>query len=372
MIEPFEKPIPISRPVLPLLGDFVNELEDVWESKWITNLWKKHQLLEEKLREELEVPYLSLMNNGTTALMIAFKILGLEGEVITTPFTFPATVHALSWEGIEPVFCDIDPVTMNIDPNKIEELITPKTTAILPVHVFGIPCDMDRIQEIADKHGLKVVYDAAHAFGVEVNGESIGNFGDITMFSFHPAKLFHTVEGGAISFKDPAHKEKADFMRNFGIKNSDEVVVEGINGKMNEMQASMGLLVLKMIEEERRKRKILLDTYVQHLEDIPGVSFCLTGSDVVDSYQFFVVRIDESAFGRSRDYVYEKFKEYNVFTRKYFYPLCSQYPHYKDLPSAQGLKVAEQIAGEVLSFPYYGEVTVDDVVKICNILKSFR
>lgn len=373
-IKPFPSPIYITRPILPDLRLFQKKLQEIWKSQWFTNNGPQHQQFEKEIKKALKVPYLSLFNNGTIALLTAIKALKLSGEVITTPFTFPATPHCLTWNNIDPVFCDIDPITANIDANKIEALITPRTSAILAVKVFGTPCDVEKIQKIADKHCLKIIYDAAHAFGVEINGVGIGNFGDITMFSFHATKLFHTAEGGALTFKNQKMKTKVDLMKNFGIKNEEEVIDIGINGKMNEVQAALGLIILKYKDKEIKKRKLLKETYKQCLNDIPGISFLNDSPNVKNSYQYFVIRINEKKFGKSRDYVHERFKEYNVFTRKYFYPLCSDYPHYRNLPSSSpaNLPVAQKVVREVLSMPFYGGLSVDDVEKICNILKSFR
>lgn len=373
-MEPFANPIYVTRPLLPNLTDVTAKLQEVWDSGWLTNIGAQHQLLEERLREVLRVPSLSLFNNGTIALMVAVRSLRLTGEVITTPFTFPATPHVLTWNNAEPVFCDIDPVTMNIDANKIEELITPRTTGILAVHVYGTPCDVKMIQAIAERHDLRVVYDAAHAFGTEIHGVGIGNYGDISMFSFHATKLFHTAEGGALTLKDTRLKDEIDLLRNFGIKNEESVLMPGINGKMNELQAALGLVVLDYVEEEQRKRKQLYATYLNNLKGVEGISLIEEIPDVKYGYQYCVIRIDEKRFARSRDYVYEKFKEYNVFTRKYFYPLCSQYACYRHLQSAapSRLPVALKVASEVLSLPFYGGLSIRDVEMICSILKSFK
>jgi dTDP-4-amino-4,6-dideoxygalactose transaminase len=370
----FCKPIYITRPIFPNLQEYTKELKDVWKSQWISNNGPKHQLLEKKIKKVLKVPYVSLFNNGTTALLTAIKVLKLTGEVITTPFTFPATPHCLTWNNITPVFCDIDPVTMNIDADKIESLITPRTSGILAVHVFGTPCDVEKIKKIAKKHKLKVIYDAAHSFGLEINRVGTGNFGDISMFSFHPTKLFHSAEGGALTFKDKLLKQRIDLFKNFGIKNQFEVAVPGINGKMNELQAVLGLLVLKLINGERKKRKIIYETYLKCLKDVEGINIVGHQECSRNSYQYFVIRIDEKEFGKSRDYIYNEFKKYNVFTRKYFYPLCSEYPHYKNLSSSKksNLPIAHKVIREVLSMPFYGALSVSDIEKICNILKSFR
>ena len=369
----FPEPIYVSRPLLPDLQVYSERLKDVWESQWLTNKGPQHQSLEARLTEFLKVPALSLFNNGTIALIVACQSLRLSGEVITTPFTFPATPHVLTWNGIRPIFCDIDPVTMNIDAEKIESMITPQTTAILGVHVFGVPCRVAEIQEIADRYGLRVIYDAAHAFGVEIDGRGIGTFGDITMFSFHATKLYHTAEGGALSFNGDNLKSRVDLLKNFGIKNEHEVVMPGINGKMNELQALMGLCLLDLVDEERARRRLLLEKYRSCLKDIEGVWVPKDVPGVKSSQQYFVIRIDESRFGRSRDEVYALFKEYNVYTRKYFYPLCSDYSCYKHIPSAApaSLSIARQVVKEVLALPFYGQMTEADVEAICAMLKSF-
>ena len=373
-MEPFKEPIYVTRPLLPDLNKVQNKLQEIWTSQWLTNCGPQHKLLETALTKKLQVPYLSLFNNGTTALMIACQALRLSGEVITTPFTFAATPHVLTWNNIRPIFCDIDPETMNIDADKIEQMITPQTTGILAVHVFGTPCDVRKIQEIADYYGLKVVYDAAHAFGVEVNGQGIGNFGDISAMSFHATKLYHTVEGGALMHRNPHLKQRIDFLKNFGIKNEEEVVMPGINGKMNELQAAMGLINLEYVDEERENRHRLIEVYREELCDIQGIKLPVISEHVKMNSQYFVIRIDEAVFGRSRDYVYDHFKEYNVFTRKYFHPLCSEYTCYRQLPSSnpRNLPVAVQAGKEVLSLPLYGGLQEDDVRKICGILKQLE
>jgi dTDP-4-amino-4,6-dideoxygalactose transaminase len=372
--KPFEQPIYVTRPLLPSLHKFTAKLQEIWQSKWLTNNGQQHLLLEQKLQKILNVPYLSLFNNGTTSLIVACQSLHLAGEVITTPFTFPATPHVLTWNNIKPIFCDIDPATMNIDANKIESIITPQTSAILGVHVYGTPCDVVKIQEIADKYGLKVIYDAAHAFGVEISGVGIGNFGDVSMMSFHATKLFHTAEGGALLSTNQNLKTRIDFLKNFGIKNEEEVVMPGINGKMNEIQAALGLVILDSVEDERNKRKILVDTYRKCLRNIPGITLLPEHQNWKNSYQYFAIKIDENLFGYSRNYIYEQFKKYNVFARKYFYPLCSNFPCYKHLPSANiaNLPVANIIAQQTLSLPLYGELTISDIEKICDILLEMR
>ena len=374
MLEPFDKIIFVTRPVFPTIEEVTEKLHDIWAAKWLTNNGPQHTMLEYELKNFLKVPQLSLFNNGTIALMVACQSLRLSGEVITTPFTFAATPHVLSWNNISPIFCDVDAETMNIDANKIESMITPKTTAILPVHVFGTPCDVEKIQEVADRYGLKVIYDAAHAFGEEIDGRGIGNFGDISMLSFHATKLYHTVEGGALVLKDEHVKQRIDLLKNFGIKNEEEVVMPGINGKLNEISAAIGRIMLRYVEDERQKRFRLHKIYNEELGDVEGLKLMPTCADNVKlNYQYYVIRIDEKIFGRSRDYVYEAFKNFNVYTRKYFHPLCSEYTCYRQLNSASSanLPVANIIEQQVLSMPMYGELTEDDVRKICAILKSF-
>jgi len=371
--EPFAEPIFVTRPIVPDLDKYRERLESVWEKKWFTNNGEQHQLLEKKLQQYLGVPNISLFNNGTIALITACRSLRLSGEVITTPFTFAATPHVLTWNNIRPIFCDIEEKSFNIDANKIESLITSDTTGIMPVHVFGMPCNTGKIQKIADEYGLKIIYDAAHAFGTKVDNTGIGNFGDTTMFSFHATKQFHTAEGGALAFHEPSLKKRVDLLKNFGIKSEDEVIMPGINGKMNELQAALGLEVLEYLDDEREKRKRLFEHYREYLKNINGVICPDTDRNVYSNYQYFVIRIEKEKFGQSRDEVHEEFKKYNIFTRKYFYPLCSDYACYKQLPSSSqnNLQVANKIIHEVLCLPLYGDLQLDDIKKICAILSSF-
>ncbi|MBF0553515.1 MAG: DegT/DnrJ/EryC1/StrS family aminotransferase [Nitrospirae bacterium] len=374
----FKKPIYVTRPLLPDLTKYVVKLEEIWNEKYLTNNGNQHKLLEKELKRHLNVPYLSLFNNGTIALMIAVQSLRLAGEVITTPFTFPATPHVLAWNGIKPVFCDIDITTLNINADIIESMITPQTTAILGVHVFGNPCDVHKIQEIANRYGLRVIYDAAHAFGMKINNRGIGTYGDISMFSFHATKLFHTAEGGALAYNDVYLKDRIDYLKNFGIKNEEEVVMPGINGKMNELQAALGLSVLEYVEDEISKRTVLFDTYKRLLSEVEGITICSNMScypdEIVHSYQYLVIKIDKELFGCTRDYVYAQLRNNNVFTRKYFYPLCSDYPCYKHIitASASNLPIANTIVKEVLCLPFYGDLTINDVEVICNMIRSYR
>lgn len=367
---PFDDPIYVTRPLLPDLGKVVARLEQVWESRWLTNAGAQHEQLEEALRKYLQVPQLSLFNNGTVALLTAVRALGVKGSVVTTPFTFPATPHILEWSGVEPIFCDIDPVRLTIDPAKIEAAIRPDTSAILAVHVYGIPCDVHAIEAAARRRGLKVIYDGAHVFGTTVDGTGIGAFGDATMFSFHATKLFHTAEGGALSCATPELKRTFDLLKNFGILNQEEVDVPGINGKMNELQAALGLAVLDLVALERDNRRLIVDRYRARLDNVAGLTLMPQLPGVSDSYQYFVVRIDGAAFGLTRDQVQDRLKAYNVLTRKYFFPLCSEYPCYRDLPSSApaNLPVAHRAGREVLCLPLYGSLSLDAVDRICDLL----
>lgn len=374
MIEPFENPVLVTRPLLPDMEQVMEKLKQVWESGQLSNNGQMARTLEKMLGSYLKAENLSLFSNGTVALQLACRVLDLSGEVITTPFTFAATPHALIWNHLTPVFCDVENETLNMDPQCIEELITEKTTAIVPVHVYGNPCNIEKIQEIADKHGLKVLYDAAHAFGVEVGGSPIGSFGDISMFSFHATKIYHTVEGGALVFNRPGWKERADRLRNFGIQSEERVLEPGTNGKMNELQAVVGLLVLELVEEEIQNRKRVTGLYRQALKDIPGLSLFKDLPGVKHNYAYFVVRIDSTDFGHTRDEVYEELKKYNVFARKYFYPLCSQFDCYRELPGVPGdrLPVAEKAAGEVLALPMHGRMHAEVIEKIGLIIRNFH
>ncbi|HEU5140603.1 MAG TPA: DegT/DnrJ/EryC1/StrS family aminotransferase [Bacillales bacterium] len=374
MNNPFEKPIYVTRPLLPDVHEYNRRINEIWESQWITNNGQQHNRLEKSLQEHLNVDHISLFNNGTLALLLGLKSLDLRGEVITTPFTFPATVQALDWNGLTPVFCDIDPVTLNIDTDKIESLITEKTCAILGVHVFGNPCKVEEIQQIADKYGLKVIYDGAHAFGAKIDGKPIGSFGDMTMFSFHATKLFNTIEGGALTFGNQALIKKLKLLKNFGINGPEKVVLSGINAKMNEVQAGMGLEVLKLVDGEREKRLKIKRIYERHLANSPGIRIITHLEDECSSYQNFVIEIDENTFGNSRDRVHEELKKYNVFTRKYFYPLCSDFSWYQNLDSArpENLPQAQKAVKQVLSMPFYGELELASVEKICAILKEMN
>ena len=367
-----EKPILVTQPVLPPLNEFIPYLEDIWQSKWLTNNGKYHQEFEKQLAEFLGVKYISLFANGTLALMIALQELKITGEVITTPYSFVATTHALWWNGIKPVFVDIEPEHGNIDPEKIESAITNKTTAILPVHVYGNPCNNEKIQKIADTYGLKVIYDAAHAFGVEKNNHSILNYGDLSILSFHATKPFNTIEGGAIVCHDEKTKKRIDYLKNFGFAGETTVIAPGINAKMNEIQSAYGLLQLKTFKAQISKRKIIADTYRELLKNVNGISFINDIKGVKHNYAYFPIFVDKKKYGMSRDNLYEKLKKHNIFGRRYFYPLISNFSTYKGLYSAkhENLPVANKIADSVICLPIYPELDVKDVTKISAIIKD--
>ena len=366
----FEQPVYVTRPLLPDLEQLTAHLRDVWASGLLSNSGPKHRELEAALLAYLQAPHISLFNNGTIALIVACQALRLTGEVITTPFTFPATPHVLSWNNITPVFADIDADRLTLDPACIEPLITARTTAILGVHVYGMPCDVHAIQAIADTYGLKVIYDAAHAFATQLDGNPIADFGDATMLSFHATKLFHTAEGGALVVKDAALHKRIELLKNFGIKNESEVAMPGINGKMNEIQAALGLLTLQLVDIERLKRIQVATTYRERLQHISGIKIFELSENVRGSQQYFVIRVTD-ACPISRDALYERLKQFNIFTRKYFHPLCSDYNCYRSLPSAapQNLPRARAAAAEVLSLPYYGDLGVENAHRISDAIE---
>ena len=371
---PFEHPIYVTRPLLPPMASLVRRLEEVWTSQWLTNIGAQHDRLEAAVRGYLSVDELSLFTNGTVALITAVRALGLTGEVLTTPFTFPATPHALSWSGITPVFCDIDPVTLNLDPVAVERAVTDRSTGILAVHVYGNPCDVDGLQDIARRRGLRIIYDAAHAFGTRLHGRGVGSFGDVTMFSFHATKLFHTAEGGALACADRSLRAKIDDLRNFGIHGPDAVEGIGINGKMTELQAALGLCVLEHLGDELSRRRLLLSRYRQRLAEVEGLAPLQEPDGVQGNCQYCVIRVDAPVFGCSRDVLHQELRHYNVFARKYFYPLCSQYECYRSLPSAApgNLPVATRTARDVLCLPLYGALGETDVDRICDMIVAVR
>lgn len=364
--------ITVTSPLLPNLDDFNEMLKQIWESKWITNNGSFHKQLEKELANYLKVPYISLFTNGTLPLITALQALRITGEVITTPYSFVATTHALWWNGIKPVFVDIDPATGNIDPDKIEAAITPKTTAIMPVHVYGKPCDTKRIQEIADQYGLKVIYDAAHAFGVEVNGESILNAGDLSTLSFHATKVYNTIEGGAMVMHDEQMKKRIDYLKNFGFANETTVVGPGINSKMDEIRAAYGLLNLKQVDSAIEARHQVAIKYRETLRNIEGITFFDDTPNVRHNYSYFPIFIDADKYGMTRDELYFKMKEHNVLGRRYFYPLISEFSTYRGLESAtpDNLPNAHKMANTVICLPMHHLLTEEDIVRIMNIIKK--
>jgi dTDP-4-amino-4,6-dideoxygalactose transaminase len=371
-MKPFPEPIYVTRPLLPPLADVMARLTQVWSAQWLTNAGAQHDALEAALRQYLDVAQLSLFNNGTIALLCAIRALDLAGEVITTPFTFPATPHALSWSGITPVFADIDPNRLTLDPARVEGRITPRTTGILAVHVYGVPCDVDGLAAVAARHGLRLLYDGAHAFGGRIGDVGIGAYGDATMFSFHATKLFHTAEGGAVASRDPELRRRIDRLKNFGIADQETVECVGINGKMSELQAALGLAVLDGMREEVAKRRRILDAYRTHLGGVPGVRLMPEVPGSESGCQYCVIRVNANEFGRSRDDLHAELKTYNVHARKYFYPLCSDYASYRTLPTSDpvGLPVARAVVGEVLCLPLYGGLDLATVERICEIIVS--
>lgn len=361
----------ITQPLLPDLESVNKQIEEIWSTKWVTNVGQKHNLLENKLKDILKVKNLSLINNGTIALLIALKSLDLPfgSEVITTPFTFAATPHCISWNGLKPVFCDIEPHTMTIDASKIESLITPRTSAILGVHVYGFPCDVNKIDEIAKKHNLKVIYDGAHVFSTEIDGKGIGNFGDITMFSFHATKLFNTIEGGCLTYNNDNLIKKIYSLRNFGIQNEELVDQIGINGKMNEIQAAIGLLNLELFRKEQAKRAKIKDFYDSKLSETKGVRLPQMKKNTTNSYQYYPIIIEDD-YPLTRDELYIKFREINIMTRKYFYPACSDYECYKNsITTTSDLSVVYDLKNRVLCLPFYGDLednVIDEIIRKIN------
>lgn len=362
----------VTSPLLPDLDEFHDMLKEIWKSKWITNNGQLHQQLEKELAEYLKVPYLSLFTNGTLPLITALQALRITGEVITTPYSFVATTHSIWWNGIKPVFADIDSATCNLDPEKVEAAITPRTTAIMPVHCYGKPCDVKGIQAVADKYGLKVIYDAAHAFGVEVGGESILKAGDMSTLSFHATKVYNTVEGGALVMHDPEMKRRVDYLKNFGFKNEVEVVAPGINSKMDEIRAAYGILALRKVDKSIEARRNVAVLYRQGLKDVPGISFFEDIPGVRHNYSYFPIFIDAEKYGMTRDELYAGLKENGVIGRRYFYPLISTFSTYRGLESADpgNLPVATRMADSVICLPMHHELDADDVERVLGIIKG--
>lgn len=363
--------ITVTSPLLPKLEEFNDLLKEIWDSKWITNNGQFHKQLEAALADYLKVPYISLFTNGTLPLITAFQALGItKGEVITTPYSFVATTHSIWWNGLIPVFVDVDPSTGNIDPNKIEEAITPNTVAIMPVHVYGNPCDTKRIQEIASGHNLKVIYDAAHAFGVEVNGKSILEEGDLSTLSFHATKVYNTIEGGAMVMRSEEKKKHIDYLKNFGFENETTVVAPGINSKMDEIRAAYGLLNLKQVDSAIEARHKVAMQYREALKNIDGITFFDDIPGVKHNYSYFPIFVDEKKYGMSRDALYFKLREVGVFGRRYFYPLISTFASYKNLPTSnpENLPVATKMADQVICLPMHHNLSGEDLSKIVELV----
>lgn len=362
--------ITVTSPLFPSLEDFIPLLKDIWNRKWLTNNGHYHQELEKALAEYLGVKYLSLFTNGTLPLITALQAMRVTGEVITTPYSFVATTHSIWWNGLKPVFVDVEEETGNIDPEKIEAAITPQTTAIMPVHVYGTPCNTKRIQEIADIYGLKVIYDAAHAFGVKVNGESVLKSGNMSTLSFHATKVYNTVEGGALVCHDEATKKRIDYLKNFGFAGETTVVAPGINSKMDEIRAAYGLLNLKQVDKAIASRKATAEKYRAALKDVPGIRMLKDIEGVHHNYAYFPIFIDEKEYGMSRDALYAKLQEHNIYGRRYFYPLISTFSAYKGLDSAnpKNLPVAHKLADQVLCLPMFAGLNDESEKRVIEVI----
>ncbi|SRR5712664_120812 len=367
-----KEPVMVTRPTMPQLAEYVRYLDGIWRRCWLTNDGELHRQLEAELALYLGIEHLSLFCNGATALLVALQALGVNGgEVITTPFTFPATTHVLHWNRVQPVFCDIEPDTFNIDPERVERLIGPDTCAILAVHVYGNPCNVERLEEIAHRHHLVLIYDAAHAFGVRLGDRSVLEFGHMSMLSFHATKVFSTIEGGALVSQSDADRRRVNCLKNFGIANEESVIGPGINGKMNEFQAAFGLLQLKTADTDIERRRLLVKRYRECLRGVPGIRVLNDIPGVRHNYGYFPILVDTETYGMSRDDLYCVLREFNIFTRKYFYPLVSHAPCYAGLPSAAPAKlpVAEKTASQVLCLPVFGTLSLQTVEVIARIIR---
>jgi dTDP-4-amino-4,6-dideoxygalactose transaminase len=366
----FDSPIYVTRPFLPPINDFIDGLAGIWDNAWLANNGPLVRQYQSELSTYFGTDNICLFNNGTLALQIALQGLKLAGEVITTPYSFVATTHALYWNKIRPVFVDIEPTHYTLDPEQVEAAITPWTSAILAVHVYGYPCRLDALAEIAKKHNLVLLYDAAHAFGVSVDGRSIGHYGDLSMFSFHATKLYHSIEGGMLMFADAGAKPIFDYLKNFGFENETEVVMPGTNAKMNEFQALMGLEVFKHLESMIQRRRQIDALYRHELRDVPGLRFPpLPPKNVAYNFAYFPIEIEAQEFGCSRDHFYEELKRFNVFARRYFYPLICDYVCYRSLQISDPLTEARQIAQRIVTLPMYDALPLEDVKQICDIIR---
>ncbi|HUU20546.1 MAG TPA: DegT/DnrJ/EryC1/StrS family aminotransferase [Sedimentisphaerales bacterium] len=369
MIKAFDNPIYVTRPYLPKLELFCKGLKEIWDSQWLTNNGPILRRFTRQLSNYFETDNVCLFNNGTLALQIGLQGMRISGEVITTPFTFVATTHALFWNKIRPVFVDIEPDYYTLNPEKVEAAVTPWTTAILAVHVFGYPCKLHALADIARRHNLKLIYDSAHAFGVRVGNKSIAHFGDMSMFSFHATKSYHSIEGGMLTFQDSGLKKTFDYLKNFGFENEVEVVMPGTNAKMNEMQALMGSMMLQHIDKITEKCRLIAALYREKLGDIRGIRLAPElPKDVQYNYTYMPIEVDEQEFDMSRDTLYEELKKYNIYSRRYFYPLICDYSCYRSVSVKNPLTVARKVASRILILPIYYDLSLDDVQRICDII----
>ncbi len=358
----------VTRSSLPDFDEYVKEIREMWDTHWLTNMGIKHQTLEQQLKEYLKIKNVCLFTNGHMALELALQALNLTGEVITTPFTFASTTHAIVRNGLKPVFCDIDPHDFTMDPSCLEKRITPQTSAILPVHVYGHICNVEEIEKIAKKHNLKVIYDAAHAFGVTYRGKGIAQWGDASMFSFHATKVFNTIEGGAICYNNDALSLRLNELKNFGIHGPESVENVGANAKMSEFQAAMGICNLRHIESEIEKRRKVTQRYREYLEDVPGLQLSPAQDDVTPNYSYFPVVFHEEIFGADRDAVFSALEQQGIGARKYFYPLASDFACYRNQYHSDDTPVALKISQRVLTLPLYADLSLPDVDRICQII----
>ncbi len=369
MMKPFEKPIYVTRPFLPPLEEYRKGLEEIWDNHWLTNDGPILRRFTQELCNFFESDNICLFNNGTLALQIALQGMGISGEVITTPYTFVATTHALFWNKIRPVFVDIEPDYYTIDPEKVEAAITPWTTAILGVHVYGYPCKANVLADIARRHNLRIIYDAAHAFGIKMGSKPLAHFGDLSMFSFHATKLYHSLEGGLLIFQESGLKGIFDYLKNFGFKNEMEVVMPGTNAKMNEIQALMGIQVLKYLDEIIQRRARITELYRDRLKEVPGIKLVPPlPTDIKHNYAYMPIEVDEKEFGMNRDALYDNLKRYNVYARRYFYPLICDYACYRSVSIKDPLTVARRVSGSILTLPIYDGLELSDVDTICEII----
>ncbi len=362
------KEINVTKSSMPPLEEYIEEIRGLWDSHWLTNMGEKHKKLEQLLKKYLNCPFITLFSNGHLALESIIEALDLKGEVITTPYTFASTTHSIVRKGLTPIFCDINPVDYTIDTNKIEDLITEKTSAIIPVHVYGNICNIQRIESISKKYNLKVIYDAAHAFGVKINGHGVGEYGDASMFSFHATKVFNTIEGGALTYNKFDYQNKLNLIKNFGISSQDKVDYVGGNAKMNEFQAAMGICNLKHVEDDIEKRKLIVERYFNNLEGVSGIKLNETKDNIKSNYAYFPVLFDN--FKKSRDQVFDELKGNNIFARKYFYPTTNSFECYVNETNFNRTPIADFVSKRILTLPLYADLNNDEIDRICKIILS--